>query len=213
MARIKDARKVDAEALAQYSNDAEAALAMPYTAEVTIEGTADILFHRWSNEAVEAQAKAAKNSKAKKEDNVEAYVYRNAKGEICIPGEYLRQASIEAAKYRQDPRSPRKSARDLYKAGVVALTDLASLGTDKWDYLDRRRVMVQRNGVTRTRPAMLKGWKATFQLQVLLPEYIDPQSLHEVIVNAGRLVGLADFRPTYGRFAVVKYDVLLPMAA
>ena len=82
---------------------------------------------------------AKKGSKSKKTDDIESYVYRNDAGEICLPGEYLRQAIILAAKYRQDPRSPRKSAMDLYKAGVVSLTPLASLGKDRWDYEDKRR--------------------------------------------------------------------------
>lgn len=194
-------------ALAEAAN--EGIIVLPYTCEITIEGTADILFHRWSNESVEAKAKAPKNSKAKKEDDVESYVYRNKAGEICIPGEYLRQSIIHAAKFKQDPRSPRKSAMDLFKAGIVSLTSLASLGTKDWDYLDKRRVVIQREGaVTRIRPAMLKGWKATFLFQVLLPEYIDPQLLNEVTQMAGRLIGLGDFRPTYGRFTITKFNVL-----
>jgi len=198
------------DALDNGSNDAEEQLAhsRPYSALVTLEGTAAILFHRWSCEDVEAKQKAAKNSKAKKSDNVEAYISRTPEGEIAIPGEYLRQSIIHAAKYRQDPRSPRKSAMDMYKAGVVSLTELASLGTAKWDYLDQRRVTVQRSGVTRIRPAMLPGWRATFELQVLLPEYIGAQDLLSVITDAGRLIGLADFRPTYGRFQAIKYEVL-----
>lgn len=189
------------------TNDGAESIMFPYVAEVTIEGTADILFHRWSNEDVEAKGKAVKGSKAKRTDNVEAYVYRNDAGELCIPGEYLRQAIIGAAKFRQDPRSPRKSAVDLYKAGVVSLTVLASLGVKEWDYEDRRRVMVQRNGITRVRPAMHAGWKATFELQVLLPEYIAPADLNETIQQAGRLIGIGDFRPTYGRFAVTRFEV------
>jgi len=179
----------------------------PYVARVSLEGTASLLFHRWSDDAVAEKAKAAKGSKAKKTDNVESYVYRNEDGELSLPGEYLRQAVILAAKFKQDPRSPRKSAMDLFKAGVVSLTELASLGAKDWDYLDRRRVVVQRNAITRTRPAMLPGWKATIELQVLLPEYITPHLLHAVLIDAGRLVGLADFRPTYGRFQVVEFQV------
>ena len=179
----------------------------PYIAQVTIEGTADILFHRWNNEAVAEKAKAKKNSSAKKTDNVESYVYRNEKGEISFPGENLRQSIIASAKFRQDPRSPRKSAMDLYKAGVIALTPLASFGTPAWDYEDARRVMVQRNGITRIRPAMRKGWRLTFDFLVNLPEYIDPSDLRDVIENAGRLIGLGDFRPTYGRFGVVNFSV------
>jgi len=178
---------------------------LPYAVEVTIRGEADLLFHRWNCEAVEAKSKAAKGSAAKKSDDIESYVYRNDAGELCIPGEYLRQAIIGAAKYRQDPRSPRKSAIDLAKAAVVSLTPLASLGVKEWDYEHRCRVQVQRNGITRVRPAVSAGWSATFHLQVNLPEYISPEMLHGMITDAGRLIGIGDFRPTYGRFQVVQF--------
>lgn len=195
----------------QVTNGAESAIdiSQPYMVRAHLVGVADILFHRWNCEAVEAKAKAAKGSKAKKSDDVESYVYRDDTGMLCVPGEYARQAVIHAAKFRQDPRSPRKSAMDLFKAGVISLTPLASLGAREWDYEHRCRVTVQRNGVTRCRPAMKAGWGVTIDFLVNLPEYIAPDALHEVLVNAGRLVGLGDFRPTYGRFAVRSFDALL----
>lgn len=179
---------------------------VPYVATVKISGASDFLFHRWNCEAVDAKANAAKGSKAKKTDDIESYVYRNEDGELCIPGEYLRMAIIGAAKFKQDPRSPRKSAMDLYKAAVVPLTPLATLGTKTWDYEDRRRVVVQRNGVNRTRPAMKAGWEVEFDIQVLIPEYVDPNALRETIETAGRLIGIGDFRPTYGRFGIVGFS-------
>ena len=182
-------------------------LTKPYVVTVRLQGVADMLFHRWNVEAVDEKAKAAKGSKAKKTDDIESYVFRNDDNELCIPGEYVRQAVIHAAKFRQDPRSPRKSAMDLYKAGVVSLTQLSSLGKTTWDYEHRCRVTIQRSGITRTRPAIKGGWEADFQLMVNLPEYIRPADLHDVLANAGRLVGLADFRPTYGRFCVVSFDI------
>lgn len=180
---------------------------VPYTTTVRIEGSADFLFHRWNAEAVDAKAAAAKGSKAKKTDDIESYVYRNEAGELCIPGEYLRMSVIAAAKYRQDPRSPRKSAMDLFKASVVPLTNLASLGTAAWDYEDKRRVVVQRNGVNRVRPAMRAGWQVEFELLINSPEYIPPTVLRETIEVAGRLVGMGDFRPTFGRFGIVGFAV------
>ena len=181
---------------------------IPFTVSVTLEGTADLLFHRWNCEAVEEKAKAAKNSAGKKEDNVESYVYRNDREELCIPGEYLRCTIVNAARFRQDPRSPRKSAMDLFKAAIVSLTPLATLGVKEWNYLDKRRVQVQRNGINRVRPAISAGWMASFQLMSLLPEYVDAKVLREVIEQGGRLVGLADFRPTYGRYGITNYEVL-----
>lgn len=180
----------------------------PYAVSMTLSGASDLLFHRWNCESVEAKSKAAKNSKAKKEDDVESYVWRNEKNELCIPGEYFRQSIIHAAKFKQDPRSPRKSAMDLFKAGVVSLTQLASLGSDEWDYLDTRRVTVQRAGVNRTRPAMRIGWTTALEFQILTPEYIDPVLFQDVLNTAGRLVGVGDFRPTYGRFNVTHFEVL-----
>jgi hypothetical protein len=184
-------------------------LSMPYMVRASLVGTADLLFHRWNCEAVEAKGKAAKGSKAKKSDDLESYVYRTDEGELALPGEYVRQSIIHAAKFRQDPRSPRKSAMDLFKAGVIGLTPLASLSTSAWDYEHRCRVTVQRNGITRCRPAMKSGWRVEVDLLVNLPEYIAPEALQEVLVNAGRLIGVGDFRPTYGRFAVQRFEALI----
>ena len=178
----------------------------PYSVKIKIEGLAALIFHRWNCEAVDEKAAAAKGSKAKKSDNLESYVYRDANEELCLPGEYLRQAIIHAAKYIQDPRSPRKSAMDIFKAGLVMHTELASLGVKDWEYVDQRRVVVQRSGINRQRPAMRMGWKAAFEIEVLIPEYISRDLLLKALNNAGRLVGVGDFRPTYGRFAVVGYD-------
>jgi hypothetical protein len=190
----------------------------PYRVAVRITGDSAILWHRWQSDAVEAKAAAAKGSKAKKTDQVESYVWRDRDGIISLPGEYLRGSLVDpkngAAKYLQDPRSPRKSALDLFKAGVVALTDVAPItrgdGTPAttWDYVDRRRVTVQRAGITRERPALAAGWSCTVLLQVLTPQYIDPILLRQALGQAGRLVGVGDFRPTFGRFSVTGFDVL-----
>lgn len=181
---------------------------LPYVAEVEITGSAAFLFHRWNNEAVAEKSAAKKGSAAKKTDDLESYVYRDEKGNLAIPGEYLRMSIIGAAKFRQDPRSPRKSAADLFKAAVISLTDRASLGQKDWDYEDRRRVLIQRNAITRARPALKEGWKVTIQLQINLPEYIAPSDLNEVITTAGKLIGIGDFRPSFGRFQVTNFKVL-----
>jgi hypothetical protein len=195
--------------LSEVSNDGAQAIehSLPYIVDVSVEGSAAILFHRWSVDGVAEKAKAAKGSKAKKEDNLESYVYRDLDGFLCIPTEYFRMSMIYAAKFKQDPRSPRKSAMDLFKAGIAGMTDLCSLGIKEWQYVDRRRVMVQRNGITRHRPACYAGWKTSMSFQILLPEYINSHMFNEVLQSAGRLIGVGDFRPTYGRFQVTKFTV------
>ena len=115
----------------EVTNGAEALIAngQPYSAAVKISGTSDLLWHRWNCESIAEKASAAKGSKSKKTDDIESYVYRDDEGYLCLPGEYLRQSIIAAAKFRQDPRSPRKSASDLFKAAVTTTSPLA---TSRW---------------------------------------------------------------------------------
>lgn len=197
-------------AIAEPTNGAKKTISFeqPYIAKIRVKGTAAFLFHKWNVDAVEAKSKAAKGSKAKKEDDLESYVYRDENGDLSIPAEYFRMATIHAAKFKQDPRSPRKSAMDLFKAGIVVLQEFASLGKKEWDYIDRRRVTIQRNAVTRHRPAINSGYETEFLIEVLTPEYISPELLNEVIQTSGRLVGVGDFRPTFGRFQVVGFEII-----
>lgn len=204
------------EAIGPITNGAEDILSLdqPYIMSVTIEGSTDILFHAWNCESVEAKSKAKKGSEAKKTDDLNSYVYRDDEGFICFPSEYLRMPIVHAAKFRQDPRSPRKSAMDMFKAAIVGMEPLCPIivggeKTSAWDYEHKCRVVIQRNGVTRTRPAFRKGWRVTVPIMVTLPEYVSQSDLLEVINSAGRIVGTGDFRPTYGRFAVVNYERLV----
>lgn len=192
------------------TNGEEAFIEMqkPYRVAIELEGVCPILFHRWNNESVAAKARAKKGSQEKKTDDIESFIWRDEKGFVCIPGEYVRQSIIHASKYEQDPRSPRKSLMDLMKAALVSLTELASLGVKDPDFLDKRRVVIRHDGITRTRPAMKAGWKAKFVLMINLPEYIQHQRLNHILQQAGRIVGLADFRPSFGRFQVIKFELL-----
>lgn len=204
-----------ATAISEPTNGAAEAIetGLPFIANVTIEGTSDLLLHAWNCEAVEEKANSKKGSAVKKTDNLESYVRRDDDGIICMPSEYLRMAVVNAAKFRQDPRSPRKSAMDLFKAAIVSLKPLSPITTaagelpKTWDFEHRCRVQVQRNGITRCRPAFREGWKVEVPLLCNLPEYVSPKDLNEVVAAAGRLIGVGDFRPTYGRFQIIKFEV------
>jgi hypothetical protein len=191
------------------SNDGEQILSMeqPFIVNVKVHGVAPYLFHRWSIDGIQLKADAAKGSKAKKTDDLESYVYRDEKGILCIPAEQFRMAIVLAAKFKQDPRSPRKSAMDLFKAAVFPTEEYCTTKKKDWDYIDRRRVMVQRNGITRSRPTLLSGWEVEVPLTVVLPEYVSPELLHEVMSLSGRICGVGDFRPTFGRFQIRGWEI------
>jgi hypothetical protein len=195
----------------QVSNGGEPVISseLPYGVTVSLLGTAPMLMKAWNIASIEAKAAAKKGSTEKKTDDLEASVYRTPEGLLGFPGVNLCAAIREAGRYMPDPRSTgRKSAMDLLKAGVVSTTIIAPFepSTKTWDYEDARRVVVQRAGITRIRPAMREGWALTFDLMVVAPEYINPPILSHLISMAGRMNGLGDFRPTYGRFVVTRFE-------
>lgn len=189
-------------------------MAAPMVVGVTLEGVSKMLFHRYDCVAVEAKGKAGKGSAEKKTDNVESYTYRDGDGNLAIPANNLHACLAISAKSFQDPRSRRKSAHDLFKAGILVLPDLLTLSRpggvpfDQWDFLDTQRVVVQQSAVSRTRPGVEAGWRLDADIRVLLPELISTQLLRQVLFNAGATVGLCDFRPRYGRFQVIRSEIV-----
>lgn len=206
MAKSKTKTSLDQ---SQITNGAESLISMtaPYIVKVTLQGITPILFHAWNSESIEERSRAPKNSAVRKSDDLESMVYRTDDGHLGIQGSVLQGALVEAGRHLQDPRSPRKSARDLIKSAIQVLTIVAPFEPQvkEWDYEDRRRVVVQRSGVTRTRPAMKEGWRVSFEILVNAPEYFSESSVQDLLTKAGLFSGLCDYRPTYGRFRVVAF--------
>ncbi len=182
----------------------------PYIAHVTLKGVSSMLFHSYDVHSVGVKTGSGKGSAAKKTDDIDSYVYRVSEDDerLGVPGMNFCRALAIAAKSVSDPRSPRKSMMDLVAASVIPLDEVAPFHTNvtTWDFVDTRRVVIQRNGIPRQRPGMNKGWKITFHVAVHAPEYIPPDTLHMLAVRAGQFQGLCDYRPTFGRFAVVKFE-------
>lgn len=66
------------------------------------------------------------------------------------------------------------------------------------DHIDYRPVRVGQSKTMRARP-LVTDWSSTHTFE-LLTDVIDPRDLEPIVERAGRLVGLGDYRPTYGTF-------------
>lgn len=194
------------------SNGAKELIGMgtPYTVDVTVQGTAKMLMHTWNIEAIYEKAKAKKNSALKKTDNMESYVLRNDSRQIVIPTLNFCASIRTAGKSFADPTSPRKSMHDRLKAIIFPEKEFGLIndGTKDWDFIDRRRVVIQRAGITRERPGFYEGWKITFRITVLEPEFLPLPRLIEIMETAGKFQGLGDFRPTFGRFRIADIKMI-----
>ena len=183
-------------------------VAQPYSVDFEVEGDAPILFHRWNPEVAEAKSKSPKGSKLRKTDNPEDMVTRNAAGELSIGSECFRLGLSEQAKRIPDPSGGRGTAAKLFKAAIIPQQELCTFGRDDWDYLDSRRSRVQMSSVTRVRPALMAGWRTSCLVSVATPEYIGADMLNYALVQMGRLGGLGDHRPIFGRFHVTRFEVV-----
>jgi len=157
---------------------------------------------------VKAKGEAAK---AKKEDDLESYIFRTPEGYIGVPSLYICSALADAGRSMQDPRSPRKSFRDLLRAILIPLPTPDHVCpflpvTKEWEFLHKGRVVVQRSAITRSRPAFREGWRIAFDTLINAPEYLPPERLAELINTCGKLNGFADHRPSYGRFVLSGFE-------
>lgn len=65
-------------------------------------------------------------------------------------------------------------------------------------FVDRRSVVVMNSRVTRTRPFFEK-WGVQFDCEVD-PQVLDDDEFRRILDNAGRMIGLGDYRRLYGKF-------------
>lgn len=67
-------------------------------------------------------------------------------------------------------------------------------------HVDYRPVVVQRRKTMRARARVPAGWQSVHRFELLTDE-LDPGELVPILDRAGRLYGIGDWRPTYGRFS------------
>jgi hypothetical protein len=139
------------------------------------------------------------------EEEAEAGVYRTADGSCAIPGVAFRSALVKASgAYRRGRRSLKSDI-----AHVQVEPELVPLRSPEGEPLtgytvDLRRAVVQRQGVVRARPRF-ERWSADLEV-IYDPELIEPDLIVQVMADAGRRIGVGDYRPEksgwFGRFTV-----------
>jgi hypothetical protein len=179
-----------------------------------IEGTSAIITHngQLSNQfaPITKRLKALTSKRKKTEQDAqeiaevewEGGLYLNKNNEVFLPSLVLNATFWQGAK---------KSKQGVqWKSGVFMNEDgeFTHNGPRTKDELykrfsefsDIRMVVVNGNRVARCRP-IFNDWKCKFTLEYD-PTIIEEADVIAAVTNAGRLVGLCEMRPQYGRFTV-----------
>ncbi len=163
-----------------------------------LRGMVPILFDRYSGLQDQNDQEAQKNAAQK--------VYRDEKGNVCIPAACLK-ACIRDASSEVGKKTDSKRRRNGIRAGCFILPDMIPVAKEP-DGIHQEIVTRKGTGnkVTRVvsyRP-FLKGWKC--EVDVTLYD-ITPENFRQYVEVAGLKYGLCGHRPEWGRFEVVSYKV------
>jgi hypothetical protein len=187
----------------------------PSIYEVTIKGMGSILFNKLPDLSI---SKAEKKAQAKVDPiDVERATWREkaycyGDGSMFIPGENIHQCMKDGCSYwgQKIPGAGNKTYTDLIASGCVV--ENLDLGINKDDEcvipfgkeVNRNPSKGKKSGcrVYKIRP-LLSSWGGTFKMHVF-DARLTPQILQTIIAYSGTFRGLCDWRPTYGRFELIR---------
>jgi hypothetical protein len=212
---VKKANRVEAEVIPYESVSVPAG-----RIRITVEGIKPLLTHNPASMSMGGGTKRGTNI-PDPEVEAERGVYRMEDGTCALKGEAFRGSLLGAA----SAWLVKKASLATKLSHVVAIEELVPLvhpadDTPIKNYvIDRRRVIVQGNGIVRARPRF-DEWKTsvTFEydseLVNALPE--GPKIFADVLADAGQRMGVGDYRPQrvkkvggpFGRYRVVEYCLL-----
>lgn len=188
-----------------------------YTVDVTVKGVAPLLQHRFPVPKFENLSKGGKQVTGSPDYSEEwkEYLYANSKG-VYQPSIHFEASMVKAAVNFKIQGKRGKTYKDLFKAAVfvepeqiphgIEVPEQLDEDADKPLYLDIRPVVISRSRVVRIRPAFSPGWELDFEI-LCNDDQIHPDLLQDVLILAGKTVGIGDYRPKFGRFSVVKFEV------
>jgi hypothetical protein len=190
-----------------------------YTVEVKVKGVAPLMQHRFPVPELEDMSKGATRSTGAKDYTQEwrEYFYETPNGMLYQPAAHFEGAMVKSAVNFKITGKRGKTYKDLFRAAVFVTPDQIPHGievpdeldtdADKRLYLDVRPVVVQRSRVVRIRPTFKAGWELEFSIEVI-DDQVQPELVQDILVLAGKTVGIGDFRPKFGRFSVARFEIV-----
>lgn len=174
---------------------------MNKTVSVRIEGISPLLMNRYPME----DTGEMKNMTPAEQAEIAAYRTPDT-GELYVPGTAVLRCLVSAAAFSKG--KGRASAQKPAAACLMIDSEYLKLGAKDYE-IDSRPVVISatRGRIVRHRPR-LDSWAVEFSLDYDT-ELLSANTVREIVDNAGKRVGLLDFRPAckgpFGRFVVTKW--------
>jgi hypothetical protein len=188
---------------------------------VTIHGVAPLLMNRFTeaNEVAVSGGTALtfKGHKGSPREQAEPKRYADTEGRLYVPAANLYACIIAAGTFHKAGKSKLTTLKtSLIPAGVMVdelvcpLHEASGEPLTAWEVDSRSVVIPSTGGRIMCHRPRVDDWFCTFALEIDT-EMFSPQLIRAVVDDAGKKIGLGDYRPArkgpFGRFVVTKWEV------
>ena len=139
------------------------------------------------------------------EVEAEAALYKDPQGNIIMPSLNVKAMLRDAGRnYKISGR--RTTFGAAIKAGIDIEPFYIPLKHNGWK-VDIRPVVVQRSRILRARPRF-DEWELEFYIINKDPQILLRDTMRRIVEDAGKWIGLGDYRPEFGLFSVEEFKVV-----
>ena len=180
----------------------------------TIKGTSALLMNRFTEEAeISVSSTTKKATKATKDtprEQAKKKAYIDEQGVLYVPGMNIFACIIQGGQFTKIGRAKATNAKSsIIPAAMILEEERCTLNTKDFE-VDTRSVVIPATGgrIMAHRPR-LDEWECSFTIDLFDPDILSASDVRQIIDDAGKKVGLGDFRPSrkgpFGRFVVTEW--------
>lgn len=141
----------------------------------------------------------------------EAFMF-SGYGTPVLPAEYLCRSAQNAATATRSGTKVKQALSEGMTPDAVLIYDGPTNAEEMWNdpqcrFIDSRSAVVNRARIMRTRLRIPTGWQAKVEL-TLDSTIMDIEELKNILIDAGRRVGVGDYRPKFGRFFLRDLEIV-----
>lgn len=184
---------------------------------ITITGTTPLICNRFTDEAAQAASSGTRLASANSDrgtplEIAESKLYKGIDGGYCIPQPNLLRCLVDGGQFHKIGKTQITTTKKsmLFSCVDIPAAEIAIEHKQPWK-VDTRAVRIPATGgrILAHRP-MFDDWALTFTLD-LDTTIMGERLMRQIVDDAGKRVGLGDFRPAtkgpFGRFVVTNWSI------
>ena len=183
---------------------------------ITLTGTTPLICNRFTDAAAEAASSGTRSSSANSDrgtplEIAESKLYKGLSGNPCIPQPNLLRCLVDGGQFHKVGKSQITTTKKsmMFSCVDIPAAEIDIIHKQPWK-VDTRAVRIPATGgrILAHRP-MFDDWALSFTLE-LDTTIMSERLLRQIVDDAGKRVGLGDFRPAtkgpFGRFVVAHWS-------